>query len=494
MLLSQNRARHATALAPRKIGSAMLPRRRAFLQVLAGLLLVFTGQAGTDDDPRQLLLHLRQNIMGTIERLPRYVCTLTVDRTRYEPGNPELGTNSLHHRSCDDLIAQAKSSKWKRWLSSSDRLRLDVAVNNGIPGVESEMYSWAGDDRFGNRDLFEFVRDGATSTGGFASMLASIFGNGAATFSYNGDNTVGGRGLSEFGFRIPLEKSQYMYVVGRGLGRQEAMAYSGTILADSETADLVRLALRTSQPPADTGACEISQTLDYGRVKLNGADFLLPAKVLVSVIHTDGTEADNQIQFSACHEYHSDVKVTYDSSGEAQLSGPPEKTPAGSLGLPPGLPFKVVFLDRIDTATAAAGDLIRGRLKTAIRDESGEILVAEGTPVTGRILRLKRLYNQSPRRTGKGQNIAEPPSLILDVKLEAIEIAGVFHPLKAAFDSGLRRQMKQSGPLTSRVDIGSLDDTQDRDDDNQIGTFEFHDSSAKPVVKPGLESSWATAP
>jgi hypothetical protein len=492
MLLSQDRTRHAAA--PRERGRVTLPPGRAFCQVLAGFLLVFSGHAGTDDDPKQLLLHLRQNIMGTIQRLPRYVCTLTVDRARYEPGNPELGTNSLHHRSCDDLIAQAKSGRWKRRLSSSDRLRLDVAVNNGIPGVENEMYSWAQEDRFGNRDLFQFVRDGAISTGSFASMLASIFGNGAATFSYNGDSTGGGRLLSEFGFRIPLEKSQYMYVVGRGLGQQEPMAYSGTILADSETADLVRLALRTSQPPADTGACEISQSLDYGRVKLNGADFLLPVKAQVSVIHTDGTEADNQIQFSACHEYHSDVKVTYDSSGEAKLSGPPEKAPVRSLGLPGGLPFKVVFVDRIDTATAAAGDLIHGRLKTAILDESGEILVAEGRLVSGRILRLKRLYNQSPRLTGKGQNIPEPPSLILDVKLETVEIAGVSYPLKAAFDPGFRRQMKQASPLTPRIDIGSLDGALSPDDDNEIGTFEFHDSSPKPVVKPGLESSWATAP
>ena len=54
--------------------------------------------------------------------------------------------------------------------------------------------------------------------------------------------------------------------------------------------------------------------------------------------------------------------------------------------LAPGLSFKLVFTEPIDTAKAAAGDVIKGTLKEAIRDRSATVIVPEGTPVSGRIL------------------------------------------------------------------------------------------------------------
>jgi hypothetical protein len=74
---------------------------------------------------------------------------------------------------------------------------------------DGEMYSWAGEDRFNDGDLADLVRGGATSTGTFSSFLSSIFGTNAATFTYDGDVHAGERILVEFGFRVPIEKSEY---------------------------------------------------------------------------------------------------------------------------------------------------------------------------------------------------------------------------------------------------------------------------------------------
>ena len=153
--------------------------------------------AENQQEPKELLSRLRENVMSTVGRLPKYVCTQTVDRTRYEPANPEYGTNGTRRRrSCDDTVGDARRGNWSRSLSSADRLRLDVAVNHENPGMENEMYSWRGENRFNERDLFEFVRGGAVSTGSFTSMLTSIFGNSTARFTYNGDSTLDGRLLS----------------------------------------------------------------------------------------------------------------------------------------------------------------------------------------------------------------------------------------------------------------------------------------------------------
>ena len=494
-------------------------RQKKFVSLIATLLTMSVGLASllsgiaegqNQDDPRDLLLRARENVLGTIERLPRYLCTQTVDRSRYRP--PEQSASTSHARSCDDIIAEARRANRARRLFSSDRLRFDVAVNASVPGEVGEMYSWAGEERFGDRDLFEFVHDGSISTGSFSSMLASIFGQNIARFSYSGDSFVNGRVLSEYRFRIAQEKSRYTYVFGNGPSKQAIMAYDGSILVDSQTADLVRLVIRSDQLPTETGACELTQTLDYGRVRLHDADFLLPKEVRVSVIHTDGSEAENQIQYSACREFRSKSVIRFPASerGEASPSGGAE--PVSQFLLPPGLPFKVVFTDSIDTVTAAAGDPVRGKLETAIRDRSSNVLVPEGTPVTGRITSIRRYYEGSSSHLSGGQNdsadagwatiLSGPqtpnpdtrniesgqPPLILEIRLESLSIDGAPRPLNAAFSSGLRRFSKSKGKLPKRVEIGSLDSAQDPN----AGRFEFWETSHSYVIKSGLESNWVT--
>jgi len=57
------------------------------LEVSAGLLLASVGGAVAQnaDDPRDVLLLARQTVVNTLQRLPRYVCIRTIERSRYEP-------------------------------------------------------------------------------------------------------------------------------------------------------------------------------------------------------------------------------------------------------------------------------------------------------------------------------------------------------------------------------------------------------------------------
>ncbi len=471
--------RPVTAPADRRPpGSAVL------LVACASLWFISGAAAGQDrDNPEDVLRRVQQNVLSTIQRLPRYVCTLTVDRNRFEPSDPVYGTGGKPRlRSCDDVVARARRTSGSRRLVSADRLRLDVAVSHATPGFENEMYSWAGEDRFGNRDLFAFVREGAVSTGSFSAMLASIFGGSTARFYYYGDSISGGRLLSEFGFRIPLEKSQYLYVIGNDPNRQVPVAYDGTFLVDAEISDLVRLTIRTAQLPPETGVCELTQTLGYERVRLNGVDFLLPAEARASVIHTDGTEAENRTQYSGCREFHGESRILFDSSeGKYSLMSNKASDRGGTAAplLPPGLPFRLAFTDPVDAATAAAGDLIRAKLKTDIRDRSSKVLVPKDTSVSARIVGIRRFYVSTQSRQ---------PSLVLNVRLETLNIGGSAYPLQAAFDSGVRRARKGSGPFSPRVELGPLDSGQNSD----TGTFEFWETNPDNVIKSGLELNWVT--
>jgi hypothetical protein len=443
----------------------------------------------TAREPRELLSQVRLTVLETINRLPKYVCTQTIDRQRYEPGDPNYFSQT-RRRSCDDIAAMAKRALGRRRLSSSDRLRLDVAVSHGLTGIESELYSWAGEDKFGGRDLFDFVRDGAVATGSFAGMLTSIFGGSTASFSYNGDSKTEGQLLSEFSFRVAQERSRYLYVLGNGPGSVMPIAYDGVALIDPATSDLVKLSIRASQLPSETGVCELAQRLDYHRVRLDGGEFLLPAEANIAVIHVDGSEAENRIQYSGCREFRSDSKIHF---AQAESGAPPNEEPTSPpLVLPDGLPFKVVFTDPIDTVTAAAGDAIRGRLKTAIRAaSSSKVLVPQGSSVGVRVLKIKRLYGLSPSASERGKSHAGQPELVMEVALETLELHGKTFPFHASFDSDLQR-FGREGPLGLRIDLGTLDGNDDSSSHAGVGTFQFREAGPKFVVKSGLESNWVT--
>jgi hypothetical protein len=104
---------------------------RTRLTILVSLTVALQAQ----DDPKDLLVRVRQNVLDTVNRLPKYVCTLTIDRAEYQTN----GVLAAH--SCDNLAAEKKAGHLKRRLSASDRLRLDVAIGatHEIFGSTNEM-------------------------------------------------------------------------------------------------------------------------------------------------------------------------------------------------------------------------------------------------------------------------------------------------------------------------------------------------------------------
>jgi hypothetical protein len=361
---------------------------------------------------KALLLEVRKKVMVTLSRLPRYMCTETVDRATFRP------EANVGGRSCDDLASRRKTADWKVLPYTSDRLRLDVAISG-----DSEMYSWAGEDRFQDRSLAALVGSGVTSTGAFAAFLTSIFGTNAADFSYNGDVMANGRALVEFGFRVPIEKSNYQ--VGNKVHTGIA-PYEGTFLVDPETFALARLTVRAYQLPPELHACEDITTLDYGSVRLNNFEFLLPKQVRLHVINADGGELENRTVFSDCHEFRGESSLSFDATSQTgQVAA--QKAISKVLALPPGLPVRVALSHAIDTATAASGDLFKAELTSPIKENNNRVLVPKGTPVTGRIVQINRSYGS--------RSIA----LTLALKLETVELNGVRQPFDARLNSVVKK-------------------------------------------------------
>jgi hypothetical protein len=74
-------------------------------------------------DPADLLRLVQSKIADTLDRIPRYMCTQTIDRAQYEP--------HVYARTCDTDPTQPSAH-----LTTSDRLRLDVALTS-----TGEVYS-----------------------------------------------------------------------------------------------------------------------------------------------------------------------------------------------------------------------------------------------------------------------------------------------------------------------------------------------------------------
>jgi hypothetical protein len=428
---------------------------RARTVLLCGLVACARAQT-----PGDLLGRVSKKVMDTVDRLPKYMCTQTIDRFQYEPVHNRAGSG------CET------DPNRQLHLSSSDRLRLDVAVSG-----YREMYSWVAESHFEDRSLFDLVGSGALSTGSFSSFLVVVFKTDETAFSYRGPVTESGRQLEAFDFRVPKEMSHYVYGGG---GVHVTTGYYGTILVDPKTDDLVRLEVHTDRLPAETGSCNSNSILDYSRMRLHDTDFLLPNRSELNILDANGVELKNVTVYSGCHEFLGESVLSFDSAADAASAA--SKTSGSSGDLPAGASFRVAFSRSVDPATAAAGDKITGRLTGPIRDERHQIVAPKGAAVTLRILEIRRFYNPVP-------------VLRVVVKPETLEIGGGERVLSATPEM----QPPQPPPMAggrrgpyARVSVPTTRVLLDNQDP-QAAVLLFSNIGPNFVVPSSFESDWVTA-
>jgi hypothetical protein len=406
-------------------------------------------------DPPDLLQEVRAKVTDTLDRLPRYMCRQTISRSVYEP-NPDQGG-----KACD----QPPNTH----LTVEDRLRLDVAMTS-----IGEVYAWAGASKFSDRDLIDLVQDGAISTGSFGNLLSAIFRTDSASFSTHGPH---GHNLMEFGFHVPYEKSEYTH----GDHEHRAIAgYGGTFLVDTQTGDLVQLMVRTEALPPETGSCYSTTSLSYARVRLRDDAFLLPTESRLTIFSRDGSKFENRTVFSACHQFLGETSVKFDERGASpwvSSGDSPAVSQAKPVVIPPGLPFSVVLMEEIKTATAATGDIVHAKLTTAIEDSTG-VLVPAGAIVRARLVRMRQYYNAT-----WGVSIA--------IQLQTVEVGGALVDLTAVPDTGKsfpKDAKPQPGEITPSVPLGPLSSVE-----NHAVTYNIRFDRPPYHIPVNLKSNWVTA-
>ncbi len=389
------------------------------------------------EDP--VLAQTRTNVAETVRRLTHYLCSETIERTVYEPAP------GARRVSCDKLP--------NTQIADRDRLHLDVSL-----GAHGEMYAWSKARKFSDRELFDLVREGAISTGSFGGFLASIFLTGSASFTLHGPY---GDGLLEYAFKVPLEKSNYMH---GDRDHRIAAGYDGTFLIEASTGDMKQLVIRADHLPPDTAACSSNTTLSYSRVRLKGNSFLLPIESRLTIQSIDGSRSFNRATFSDCREFVGETALRFDDVPDSTTPAPLVKP----IVIPPGLSFTVVLTEEIHAQTAAAGDIVAGRLLTPIADKT-HVLAPTDSAVTARLLRMRESF--------------DPPGLSLAFQLRSVEIGGVPVDLIAVPDHG-KNLVINPRPT---IPLGALYGLE-----NRAVVFNFRFSGGAHRI-PALKSTWVTA-
>jgi hypothetical protein len=411
------------------------------------------------EDPIEILVRVRDQVLQAGKRIPNYACVETVRRDRFEP------VDGRAHQSCGAVFARRKqpNSQSRLTLDSTDWLRLDVALAS-----DKEMFSWAGAGKFEEGEIDDLVPEGGIGTGAFATLLLNAFSPGGPPFSFEGATAIDLRRVFEYSYTVPKDRSSYHVKADK---QWAITGYRGRVFVDPKTAELVRLEIQTEELPPETHSCETDTSLDFGIVQLGGDGYLLPKLARQRFIGREGADSENAMTFSACREYQAQSKLSFGNA--ASVSQASSNSPASTFQLPAGLPVIIELITPIHASEAAAGDRLEGRLAKPIVDRHLNTLVPEGTLVEGRLMRVETRYDLHSALTValRWENLrltvdASVPFAVLPVRrVSAPQPAGALR----------RRGVPIDLPLPSESNYGV-----------------FRLSGENAVVERGFQSEWMT--
>jgi hypothetical protein len=345
--------------------------------VLLGLLAAAAIQP-QDLAPEVLLLsQMRRHVREELQRLPDFTCQETTRRV------------VAMHRAPEEIL-------------TADSVLLEVLFTG-----QKEMYASPGERTFHAEHQMAFAGSGLTANGVFAMHLNSVLGNNNATFTWRGEDRVGERKALRWDYRIPIMLSGYILDIS---GASATVSMKGSLWADPDTLDVLRLDIEASDIPPNFPAATMVTRVTYSRIRVGSHEVMAPETGEVLLVSTDGQENRNHMVYSGCRTFESESSVTF---GPAQAEGgaaPAALAKRDEVLLPENVSLRILLETPI-TEKDAVGMLIAGRLGSAVA-VNGTKTAPVGATVRGRIRRLE--YHSRPM-----------PYFAIGIEYFAIELEGV---------------------------------------------------------------------
>ena len=334
-----------------------------------------------------LLSRIKRHMEQMLNRQPNYTCLETIERSR-------------------------RSGKSKRF-QLVDALHLEVAVVEG-----KELFSWPGERQFKDRELRELAPTGAIGNGSFALHARSVFLSGTPLITYRGEETIDGRALFRYDYRVPQFRSGYRIRIGHLEG---ITGYRGSFWNDAETLDLVRLDVEAVEIPPHLPLRATTDSMRYERLPIGESTFLLPKSSVMIMEDFDGTQSRNSIGFSRCRQYSIESTVSF---GEAPAADAAPMAPPEAIELPAGLSIELELLTPIQFPGNAIGDEIEARVRRDVK-RKGVTLVPKGALLKGNVAVLER------RKDSRGQE-----GILVALQWREISFDGKVGPFEGQLEEG----------------------------------------------------------
>src|SRR5882672_810043 len=182
------------------------------------VLLACATAAAQDDFDRVLqLARTRQKMAQSLTHLPDFTCVATTQRSVQKAGHADFKV--------------------------VDTLRYEIAQVGG-----TELWSWPGASKFEDKPVIAMIRSGSISHGEFALHARSVFIGGYANTKFAGAEDLAGHHTLRWDYNVPMFASGWTITTN---GRSAPAAQRGSFWADTETLEIVRLAVRSEGLPQD---------------------------------------------------------------------------------------------------------------------------------------------------------------------------------------------------------------------------------------------------
>jgi hypothetical protein len=324
-----------------------------------GTVMPLTAQAlapGASPAAKELLEQVRQHMVETLRQQPNYTCLETIERFSHAGHEKDFRLD--------------------------DRLRLEVALVEG-----KEMFAWPGSKEFEDTDLRTFFSTGMYGTGEFGAFAKGVFGGRSTRFRAEGEQTLGSTVTARYSFRVPVEQGMWI----QGPHQKALSGYHGLFFVQRDSLDVLRLEVEADELPDVMDLRQVTDTIEYSRVKIGEGDFLLPATGETVMVSLRGNASRNQVRFSGCHEFTGQSKLSFGDAADTE-PGLGVFSVKQEVKLPRNMSLTVRLTSDIDLDKAALGDPVAAVLNSDVKVK-GQVVLPKGAAVSGRIVRLERYPN-----------------------------------------------------------------------------------------------------
>jgi len=300
-----------------------------FFKIAPAFLAIACSTASQDLPPELLVLaHIKAHMREELSRATNYTCLETTTRSQGGHGSK---------------------------LQPLDTVRLEIVYDN-----HHEWYGSPGGKNLSESNPVAFIGSGMIGTGFFGIILSNLFLSDTATFTYRGEETIGGRPAVRYDFRLPrlLGGIKISLVGGSGtVGEQ------GSFWADPQTLDLLRLESQAAEIPPYLPLAEMRMSVNYARTRMGDGDALLAQEADLHMLQTPNRENYNHLEYTYCRTFSARSTIHFDSEPQASAKPLPADRSQDGAVMRKG---KILIPD---------GSVVRGRIRRLERYNAAEFIV-----------------------------------------------------------------------------------------------------------------------